>query len=244
MNHCLTLLFILLIFSFSVVAKENMSVDIKITEAFLELHKGPAKEYRVEHVLLTGEVIQIKKQYADWFYLQKNDTVYGWASLNTLLDNRVNKLDMSFDEFLINFEGELEFDLSFRSGFLQGDILLGFEAGLRFDEDMRIAFNLAEVPGNISETRLLTLDLDFYFSKTKSVVPYLVVGAGQIVNQPSAQVIGGSSVSSAVNKAGLGIVFAGSKRISFSAKWVIYYPDEQAFDKRLDEISVGLNYFY
>ncbi|MDH5517951.1 MAG: hypothetical protein OEY36_09080 [Gammaproteobacteria bacterium] len=225
-------------------AKENIPVEIKITEAFLELHKGPANEYRVEHVLLSGEVVHIKKQYADWFYLQQNEQVYGWATLATLLDNRLLNPDMSFDEFLINFEGETEFDLSFRAGFLQGDILLGFEAGHRFEDDMRVSLNIGEVPGKISQTRVLTLDLNFYFKRIKTLIPYLIVGGGQIVNKPSAQVIGGSQLSAAINKAGLGIVFAESKRISFSAQWLRYYPQSEQFDEYLEEVSVGLNYFY
>jgi len=230
--------------SFTLAAKDRQPVELTIDESFLELFKGPDKDYRVEHVLLRGETVQLEKQYADWFYLRQSERVFGWAHVNALLDNRVEKLDMSFDEFLINFEGEREFDIAFRTGFLEADIMLGFELGHSFDDDLRISLNFSEVPGKISETRMATLDFDFYFKGLKSMMPYLVLGAGQIINKPSAQVIGGTSISSPVSKAGIGIIFATSKRISFSAEWVVYSAQDDSFEKELQETSVGLKYLY
>ena len=237
-------LLLFMVFSFSVSAKVQVPVELRITESYLELHTGPGSEYRVEHILLTGEKVTVTKQNADWFYLERDEKVYGWAQLDTLLDNRIDSFDMSFDEFLINFEGDLEFDFAFRSGFIEGDFLLGLEMGHRFDSDLRIALNIRQVPGKISESLFTTVDIDYFFSRTKSVVPVLTVGVGQLLNTPSTQVIGGESVSTAVSKLGFGIVFAESKRISFSAGYYLYFPDNESYEEELHEISIGLNYFY
>ncbi|MCK5336337.1 MAG: hypothetical protein KAQ67_09245, partial [Gammaproteobacteria bacterium] len=138
---------LLMIFSFGLLAKELIPVELRITESYLELHTGPASEYRIEHVLLSGEKIQLIKQHADWFYFRQSEKVHGWAPLKVLLDNRVDSLDMSFDEFLINYEGELEFDLAFKTGFMDGDFILGFEIGHKLDDDLRISLSIRQVPG-------------------------------------------------------------------------------------------------
>jgi len=241
---CLLKIFFVLMLSFSVQAKSLVPVELRITDSYLELHTGPGSEYRIEHVLLNSEKILVKKQHADWFYLQRDEKVFGWAPLKKLLDNRVDSVDMSFDEFLINLEGDLEFDLGFRSGFIEGDYLLGLEMGQRFSEDLRVSFNIAQVPGKISESLFMSVDLDYYFGKIWKVVPFIKFGIGQLDNNPSSQVIGGEKVSSDFTKAGFGVVFAESKRIKFSAGFMVYIPSSDEYDENLQEVSVGLNYYF
>ena len=233
---------LLAILSFEISAKELIPVELRITESYLELHTGPASEYRIEHVLLSGEKIQLIKQHADWFYFRQSEKVHGWAPLKVLLDNRVDSLDMSFDEFLINYEGELEFDLAFKTGFMDGDFILGFEIGHKLDDDLRISLSIRQVPGKISESTFTTIDIDYFFNKIKSVRPFITLGLGELVNSPSEQVIGGEKVSSSVNKLGFGVYFAESKRIKFSAGLFVYSPDNVAFNKELQELSIGLKY--
>jgi len=240
----LLLIPVLFLFAVSLQAKELVPVELRITESYLELHTGPSSEYRIEHVLLTGEKITIKKQHADWFYLQRDDKVFGWAPLKTLLDNRVDHVGMSFDEFLINLEGDLEFDLAFRTGFIEGDYLLGVEVAQWFDEDIRFSFNFNQVPGKISETLLMTLDMDYFFSRLWSMRPYVKLGFGQLVNTPSSEVVGGEETSSNVTRVGFGVFFAESKRIKFSAGFSLYQPDSDAYDDVLQEISIGMNYYF
>lgn len=244
MMRLILLLSIMQMTAFAVHAKELVPVELRITESYLELHTGPGSEYRIEHVLLTGEKILIKKQHADWFYLQQDEKVFGWAPLHTLLDNRVDSVDMSFDEFLINLEGDLEFDWAFRTGFIEGDYLLGIEIGQWFEDDLRMALNITRVPGKISESIFYTLEMDYLFDRIWSVVPFIKLGIGQLTNKPSAQVIGGEKVSSDVTKAGFGIVFAESKRIKFTAGFALYFPDSDEYDDQLQEISLGLNYYF
>ena len=238
----IVLAIICLMISFESYAKERFAVEMRVTEPYLELHTGPASEYRIEHVLLTGEKIQLIKQHADWFYFKKNKTVKGWAPLKVLLDNRIDSVDMSFDEFLINFEGDLEFDLMFSSGLVDGDFFLGFEIAQQYDEDIRFALSLRQVPGKISESVFTTIDFNYLFDKLKAVRPFVVFGFGELVNKPSAQVIGGEEISSSIYKLGAGIYFAESKRIKFSAGLMVYQPESEAFNKNLQELSIGLRY--
>jgi len=234
----------IMILSSGVQAKSLVPVELRITDSYLELHTGPGSEYRIEHVLLNSEKILIKKQHADWFFLQRDDKVFGWAPLESLLDNRIDSVDMSFDEFLINLEGDLEFDWSFRTGFIEGDYLLGLEMGQKFDEDFRMSLNVTQVPGKISESIFTTIDLDYFFGRIWKVVPFIKIGIGQLVNKPSSQVIGGEKVSSNISKAGFGVVFAESKRIKFSAGFFLYVPDSQEYEEDLQEISVGMSYHF
>lgn len=236
---CGLLIFIL---SFSALAKDLQPVELRITDSYLELHTGPGSEYRIEHILLTGEKILLKKQHADWFYFSQNEKVYGWAQLKQLLDNRVDSVDMTFDEFLINYEGELEFDLVFKTGVMDGDFILGFELGHQLDEDVRMALSIRQVPGKISKSMFTTIDLEYFFNKLWGIRPYIALGYGELTNTPSEQVIGGQKVSSAVSKLGLGLYFAESKRIKFSAGLSVYSPDNAAFSKELHELSIGLKY--
>lgn len=219
-------------------------VELRISEPYLELHTGPSSEYRIEHVLLTGEKIIVKKQHADWFFLQRDEKVFGWAPLKTLLDNRVDNVDMSFDEFLINFEGDLVFDIGFRSGFVEGDYLLGIDFGQWFENDLRVGLNITQVPGKISESLFATLEMDYFFKRRWSMRPFIKLGFGQLENKPSAQVIGGEKVSTNIYKLGFGVIFAESKRIKFNAGFSIYYPDSNEFKEQLQEVSVGLRYHF
>ncbi|MDH5425301.1 MAG: hypothetical protein OEY29_09925 [Gammaproteobacteria bacterium] len=233
---------ICLIISPMLLAQEHLAVEIRVTEPYLQLHTGPASEYRIEHILLTGEKIQLVKQHADWFYFRKNEKVYGWAQLKQLLDNRVDRFGMSFDEFLINYEGELEFDLMFKSGFMQGDFLLGFELGHALSEDSRIALSVRQVPGKISETRITTVDYEYFFNRRWKLRPFVSIGYGELSNTPSAQVVAGSKMSSAVSKLGVGTYFAESKRVKFLAALTVYSADSAEFTNKLQELSIGLKY--
>lgn len=245
MINSIRLIIVMLLGFFAVTNAHALTpVELRISEPYLELHTGPSSEYRIEHVLLTGEKIIIKKQHADWFFLQRDEKIYGWAPLKTLLDNRVDSVDMSFDEFLINFEGDLEFDLGFKTGFVEGDYLLGVDIGQWFEDDLRMGINITQVPGKISESLFMTLEMDYFFSKIWSMRPFIKIGAGQLDNQPSAQVIGGEKVSSAIYKLGLGVIFAESKRIKFNAGVALYFPDADEFEDQLQEVSVGLSYFF
>jgi len=244
MKMFMKIMFIMLFISCGVQAKGLTPVELRITDSYLELHTGPGSEYRIEHVLLNSEKILVKKQHADWFYLQRDEKVFGWAPLKSLLDNRVDSVDMSFDEFLINLEGDLEFDWSFRTGFIEGDYLLGVELGHRFDEDLRGSLNITQVPGKISESLFVSADLDYFFGRLWKIVPFIKIGIGQLVNKPSSQVIGGEEISSNITKAGFGVFFAESKRIKFSAGFTLYMPDSKNYEEDLQEISIGMSYHF
>jgi len=237
-------IYFMMILSLAAQAKSLIPVELRITDSYLELHTGPGSEYRIEHVLLNSEKILVKKQHADWFFLQRDDKVFGWAPLKSLLDNRVDSVDMSFDEFLINLEGDLEFDVAFRTGFIEGDYLLGLEIGQRFDEDFRLSLNVTQVPGKISESLFTSVDLDYFFGRLWKVVPFIKIGIGQLANKPSSQVIGGEKVSSDITKAGFGVIFAESKRIKFSASFILYIPGSKEYEEDLQEISIGMNYHF
>ena len=240
----LRLFLIMLLVSSSVLANDKFPVELRITEPYLELHTGPASEYRIEHVLMQQDTILLKKQYADWFFLQQDEKVSGWAPLKVLLDNRVDSVDMSFDEFLINYEGDLEFDLSFRSGFIDGDFFLAVEAGHQLSDELRVAVNISQVPGKISESNITSIDLEYIVYKFKSIKPFVTLGVGMLSNKPSAQVIGGEELETTVTRYGLGMVFAESKRIKFLAGLYSYAPEDDAFKNDFQEISIGLKYAY
>lgn len=233
---------LMMLLSVASMAKGLTPVEVRITEAYLELHTGPGSEYRIEHVLLNGEKIQLIKQHADWFYFKRGEKIAGWAPLKVLLDNHIDSVDMSFDEFLINYEGELEFDIGFKTGLIEGDFVLGFDFGHKLSEKWRVGVSVRQIPGKISESIIISADIDYLFGKVKSVRPFITLGYGDLSNKPSEQVIGGEQVSSTVIKAGAGVYFAESKRIKFSAGLFVYTADNTSISGDMQELSIGLKY--
>lgn len=242
-KNIMALMFIVVAWVLSLSNVQAAEIELKVTDAYLELYTGPGSEYRIEHVLLQGETIILKTQYADWFYFEADGAKSGWAPLSALLDNQVINYHMTFDEFLIHFEGEQKFDVSFRTGLIEDDFLFAVEFGHNLSATTRVAASLRQVPGKISEVFIWSFDLDYRFMPDSTTVPFVTLGYGNVSNTPSAQSLGGEIVAYDAWKLGFGVVFAKSKRMSFVAGYY-QYSDVAGDENELSEISLGLNYLY
>jgi uncharacterized protein YraI len=204
-------------------ANDEPLPQVKITEAFINLHSGPGSAYPIVNVIKRGSLVTVIRRQTNWFEIQAEDGKPGWASrdemqLTLLPDGEVFVVtDVNEDSFRYR---DWSFGLS--GGEFENAAIVSIFSGYSLTENLAIELNLSDSPGNVSSSRLIKLNLIMQPFPEWTASPFFSLGVGRIKVKPSATLIASSARENTMSQVGLGLHYYLSRRFIFRFEYNEY----------------------
>lgn len=204
-------------------ADDELLPQVKIAEAFINLHSGPGSAYPIIDVIKRGSLVTIIRRQTNWFQIQTEDDKPGWASRDemqlTLLPDGEAFIVTDMDEGSFR-NRDWSFGLS--GGEFEKAAIVSIVSGYSFTENMALELNLSDSPGNVSSSTLIKFNLIMQPFPEWTVSPFFSLGIGRIKVKPSATLIASSTRENTMSQVGLGVHYYLSRRFVFRFEYNEY----------------------
>jgi len=197
--------------------------QVKIGEAFINLHSGPGSAYPVINVIKRGSLVTIIRRQTNWFQIQAEEDKPGWASRDemqlTLLPDGEPFVVTDVDEK--SFRNR-DWSYGLSGGGFENAAIVSIFSGYSFTENLALELNLSDSPGNISSSTLIKLNLIMQPFPDWTVSPFFSLGVGRIKVKPSATLVASSARENNLSQVGLGVHYYLSRRFVFRFEYNEY----------------------
>ena len=223
-------------------------VEVKVAEAFINLHTGPASEYPIFHVVARGETIDVLKRRTDWYKVETADGKQGWVSAAALsqtlnLDEEpVSIGDTTFADYQAR-----DWELAVMAGALDDVTALSVTAGWVWTENIVAEVVYTQALGKFSENQFFSARIKHFTFPEWRISPYLLIGAGQIRTTPRATLVqsGDDVRTSDMLEAGIGARYYLNRnfviRAEYTSLLALTDRDEQ---EELEQWKLGFSVFF
>ena len=161
----------------NVILAEEEYVQVKVIDAFIELHTGPGRGFPIFFVAEQGEWIEILKSKTTWYKVKLKSEKLGWVNKDqlkktlTVDDEAVIIDDPDFEEYL-----NRDWEMGVLSGDFEGAPLIALYGGYHFTKNLSTELTVSQALGNFSEIRTATINVinePFPDLQPLTWVPYL-----------------------------------------------------------------------
>ena len=151
--------------------------QVKVIDAFLDLHSGPGRGFPIFFVAEEGEWIEILLSKTSWYKVRLKNQQLGWVHRRqlqktlTVDDQAVVISDPDFDQYL-----NRDWELGVLTGDFEGASLISLYGGYHFTHNLSSELSVSQALGNFSELRMATLNVinePFPDLKPFTWLPYL-----------------------------------------------------------------------
>jgi uncharacterized protein YgiM (DUF1202 family) len=203
-------------------ALADESVQVLITEPFIELHSGPAGGFPVIHVAAKNEWIRVLKRRTNWFKVETNKGVQGWVNQEALhltqssAGQAVKLADGSFESF-----GQRDVEFGALGGSFEGVPSMTLFADWVVTENLVAGVSVTQALGDLSENQFFLVRVKHTTFPEWRLSPYVTLGAGKIRTKPRANLVesGDETRTSDLLSAGLGLRYYMAQNIMLKLEY-------------------------
>ena len=229
--------------------QDDSGYQVTIADPFIELHTGPSGGYPIFHVVDRGARVTIIRSKTDWFRIETDDGVSGWASREqmrqTLLPSGEAFKLVDLDE--TDFE-QRNWVFGMTGGEFGSAPVFTLFGGYSFTENLAAEIHLGQSIGTSSSSRMITGNLLLQPMPDLTWSPYLTLGLGKIEVKPSSILITPDDEINTLVLAGIGVQRFISRRFMFRFElnqYVIFSADSTRNDNEVvNEWKFGFAVFY
>jgi len=171
-------------------ALADASVQVLITEPYIELYSGPAGGFPVIHVAAKNEWIRVLKRRTNWFKVETNKGVQGWVKQEALhltqssAGEAVKLADGSFASYA---QRDVEFGAL--GGSFEGVPAMTVFADWVATENLVAGVSVTQALGDLSENQFFLVSVQHTTFPEWRLSPYVTLGAGKIRTKPRANLV-------------------------------------------------------
>jgi len=183
MHRRVELAFALLLCALSLVSTParaaHESLQVFITQPYLELHTGPGRGYPVSQVVGRGDSVDVLFRRTDWIKVRTERGLEGWASarelsLASLADGSNLKIPMGDRAGFASHRWES----GVYAGAYAGATLIAGYSALSLTDNLKIEVGVSQFLGNVSNGYIAEIGLAHVFIPEWRVSPLVTVGTG------------------------------------------------------------------
>jgi hypothetical protein len=196
------ILSLIALININVILAEEEFVQVRVIDAFIELHTGPGRGFPIFFVAEQGEWIEILKSKTSWYKVKLKSEKEGWVNKGqlsmtlTVDDEAVVLDDPGFEEYL-----NRDWEIGVLSGDFEGASLISLYGGYHFTRNLSTEISVSQALGNFSEIRMATINIinepfpDFKpftwlpYLEDVHVTPYFGIGVGMMETLPRATLV-------------------------------------------------------
>lgn len=222
------------------------TVQLEIIDPYLELHTGPGRGFPVFHVVDRGERVTLASRKTDWFLVQTEKGLEGWASRQSLEKTLTTAgLPATFRDTLLDDYLQRHLEIGYSVGSLDmADPMLTVRVGYRFSPNLALEFDYAQSAGNFSSSTFAYFSLVSQPFPEWRVSPFFSLGLGRYHYTPKQTLIGEAEVESNLGNVGIGVNVYVSSRFIIRGDYRrhLAYIDVNRINE-YNELSLGLSFF-
>jgi uncharacterized protein YgiM (DUF1202 family) len=169
---------------------QAQTADVKITQAFVEVHTGPARGYPIFHVIERGEWVTVLKRRTNWFKVLLPNKKQGWISYQDLAltesvtGQATQLLDQDFSGF-----GERDVELAVFAGVFDSVKALTVAGTWVWTPNIATELSYTQALGDFSQNEILMIRVQHSLFPEWRLSPYLSLGAGWVRTSPKANLV-------------------------------------------------------
>lgn len=221
-------------------------VQLEIVDPYLELHTGPGRGFPVFHVVDRGERVTLAKRKTDWFLVQTEKGLEGWASRQSLEKTLTAAgVPATFRDTLLDDFLQRHLEIGYSIGSLDmADPMLTFRIGYRFSQNLALELDYAQSAGNFTSSTFAYLSLVSQPFPDWRVSPFFSLGLGRYRNTPKQTLIGVVETESNLGNVGIGVNVYVTSRFIVRGDYRrhIAYIDVNRINE-YNELSLGFSFF-
>jgi len=223
------------------------STQLEVIEPYLELHTGPGRGFPVFHVVDRGARVTLAKRKTDWFLVQTEKGIEGWAARQSLEKTLTAAgVPATFRDTLLDDYLQRHLEVGFSVGSLDyADPILTFRAGYRFNPNLALEISYAQSSGNFSSSSFALLSLVSQPFPEWRVSPFFALGLGRYRNTPKQTLIGVAETESNLGNVGVGVNVYVTSRFIVRGDYRrhLAYIDVNRINE-YNELALGFSFFF
>lgn len=241
----ITSLFFISLFNDKVLAD---TPEVQATQAFINVHTGPASGYPIFHVIERYEWVKVLKRRTNWFKVELTNKKQGWIKqddLNQTLSASGEPTqidDGSFATF-----GQRNTELAIFAGTFDNLASITVAGTWVWTENIATELSYTQALGDFSKNEIAMLRVQHSMFPEWRISPYLSLGAGLVVTTPRTNLVqsGDETRNSDALELGLGLRYYLNRnfliRLEYKNLLVITDRDEQ---QEINQWNLGFAVFF
>jgi hypothetical protein len=179
---------------------------VQVQDPYMDMHTGPGRGFPAVQVVERGEWVEILMRKTDWFKVRTENGKEGWVVRSQMEKTltgagvRKNFRDVLMDDYL-----NRRLEMGFAAGRFDGDPSLSVRSSYRFNSFIVGEFNLSQVSGVFSSSRIVDLSLQIAPYSDNRFSPYFNLGFGHFKNEPKAPLVNALDTSATTAVVGVGL---------------------------------------
>lgn len=221
-------------------------LQVKVNDAFINMHSGPGRGYPIFHVVERDETITLLKSRTDWIKVKTRRGLVGWIKRNDML------LTLSPDGSVPDFSEEKQEDFledRWEMGLAYGDFAgadaLALNLGYRFTKNLSAELRFDENTGQFSDSQIRAAAVLFQPFPAWRASPFFSVGAGNIKTFPSSTLVAAEDRDDDLLQTSVGTYVHVSGRFFVRLEYANHYIlTSRNTNEEVNEWKVGFSVFF
>lgn len=220
--------------------------EVRVADAYIELHTGPGRSYPVFHVAARDEWIAITLRHTDWYKVRTVQGKEGWVHRTQLVATlTASGAKKTFRDILLDDYLSRRLEAGAAWGRLKSEPMLKMWAGYRLSDTLSVEASIGQVQGLFSGTEFWHLDLMSEPWSDRRLSPFFGIGFGKFKNIPNASLVGALTTDAKLANAMAGLRYHVTERAVARLDFAIYtafVADTRSTEYRA--VTGGLSFFF
>jgi len=248
----IVLILFLLVYSAPLFAwpwSDDQPQQVQIIDPYIELHSGPGSGYPILQVVDRGEIITVIRRQTDWFKIQTDKGLEGWAArdqMQATLAPDGSEVDI-LDPTQADFERR-RWELGATGGQLGDATVLSLYGGYAFSKNLSAEATFSNALGDLSSSQSIKASLLAQPFPEWRISPFFALGTGVIEVRPRSTLVEPTDTNSQFSTLGIGIRTYITRQFIFRAEvneQTIYSAsNERDSNERFTEWKLGIGVFF
>lgn len=228
-------------------AADPVTQQVRIVDAYVELHTGPGRGFPVFEVAKRGESLTLFYRHTDWFKVETAEGKIGWVSRlemeRTLSESGtpLSTRDRYIDRYISN-----KLELGVAGGQFENEASLSARANYHLHPQFEAEGEIVQIAGTYNSSRLFAAHvLMLPVAARWRTQPYLSLGLGRLLDAPRSTLLDPSATASTDFIAGVGLRVTVTQRLVLRGDYrdhAVLVDDERTL--HFGQWSVGASFVF
>jgi hypothetical protein len=240
------LLVVLLLGAPMAMAAEDVYLEVKVVEPFIELHTGPGEGYPIFYVVDRGDFVEVIKRKTDWFKVRTAKGKLGWVSRAQMEETLTPSGEAThFSDAALGDFSSRRWEVGLVGGSFNSAPVMTLYGAYAMTANLTAELSASQVLGDYSSSLLLNVNLlSVPFPKWR-YAPFFTLGAGQITTSPRVTLVHAPDSQDLMAHMGVGVKMYLTRRFILRAEYknyVAFSSDDN--NEEFEEWKAGFAFFF
>lgn len=240
------LFMVLLIAATWVNAADDVYLEVKVADPYIELHTGPGSGYPIFYVVDRGDFVEVIKRKTDWFKVRTVKGKTGWVSRFQMEKTLTSSGDVTeFADAALGDFSKRRWEAGLVGGTFNSSPVMTLYGAYVLNPNLSAELSASQVTGDFFSSDLVNFNLLAQPFPKWRYSPFFTLGLGQITTNPKVTLIQAQDSEDMIAHMGLGVKVYLTRRFIFRAEYKNYVGFSSDDDnEEFEEWKAGFAFFF